>query len=119
MTDFELLEKYGWEVECESPLEIRHSDGSFATLNAAKYVIGCLWDEEKEVSEEAYGAVGMQEKSILQDGNIAYLQRAMQLLYKTSIEDWEQAKNRGEAIQAIDKIIVFMGEESYIPIMER
>ncbi len=29
----------GWTIECESPLEIRHTDGSFATLQAADYLI--------------------------------------------------------------------------------
>jgi hypothetical protein len=33
------LGEKGWTVECESPLEIRHNDGSFATLNAANLVI--------------------------------------------------------------------------------
>lgn len=34
--DEELLAKSGWVVECESPLEIRHGDGSFATMQAAE-----------------------------------------------------------------------------------
>ena len=33
--DREILEKNGWTVECESPFEIRHEDGSFATGQAA------------------------------------------------------------------------------------
>jgi hypothetical protein len=37
--DIKFLEEWGWIVECESPLEIRHEDGSFATLNAAKIVL--------------------------------------------------------------------------------
>lgn len=35
------LNDSGWEVECYSPLKICHTDGSFATSNAAKIVI---WD---------------------------------------------------------------------------
>lgn len=36
----ELLSRFGWEVECESPLEIRHLEtGSFATKLAALYVV--------------------------------------------------------------------------------
>lgn len=31
----QILEENGWDVECESPLEIRHSDGSFASGQAA------------------------------------------------------------------------------------
>ena len=36
----ELLEKNGWEVECESPFEIRHKDDpeSFATGWAAELI---------------------------------------------------------------------------------
>lgn len=35
----ELLEKYGWVVDCESPLEIRHNDGSVASGQAAHIVV--------------------------------------------------------------------------------
>lgn len=38
----QLLESNGWFIECESPLEIRHKDGSFATQNAAKTIIFSL-----------------------------------------------------------------------------
>ncbi|MBK6616193.1 hypothetical protein [Ottowia sp.] len=37
-----LLEQAGWTIECQSPLEIRHTDGSFATLNAARAVADAL-----------------------------------------------------------------------------
>ena len=41
--DMEVLKKYGWEVECESPFEIRHTEtGSFATLVAADLVLMAL-----------------------------------------------------------------------------
>jgi hypothetical protein len=33
-----ILQHLGWKIECESPYEIRHVDGSFATLNAAHIV---------------------------------------------------------------------------------
>lgn len=35
----QIVEANGWTVECESPLEIRHEDGSFATGQAARIVI--------------------------------------------------------------------------------
>jgi hypothetical protein len=38
-TQEKLLEAKGWRVECLSPLEIRHHDGSFATQYAADCVI--------------------------------------------------------------------------------
>ena len=37
-TDTEILEEAGWTIECESPFEIRHEDGSFATGMAARIV---------------------------------------------------------------------------------
>jgi hypothetical protein len=43
-----LLEANGWTVECHSPLEIRHEDGSFATLNAARTVIESIEEEDRK-----------------------------------------------------------------------
>jgi len=43
--DEKLLEAAGWEVECESPFEIRTEDGSFATNEAAQIVLWSLRDE--------------------------------------------------------------------------
>lgn len=37
-----LLAKWGWSIECESPFEIRHGDGSFATQQAAAHVVESL-----------------------------------------------------------------------------
>jgi hypothetical protein len=49
MNDTELLEKYGWVVECELPFEIRHFDGSFATMQAAYCVLEeCKTEENDE-----------------------------------------------------------------------
>jgi hypothetical protein len=36
---FEILEREGWSVERQSPLELRHEDGSFATKQAAQIII--------------------------------------------------------------------------------
>lgn len=44
--EIELLEKNGWTVECESPFEVRHEDGSFATGQAAEMVLWFLKDNE-------------------------------------------------------------------------
>jgi hypothetical protein len=33
-----ILEHFGWFTERENPYQIRHKDGSFATLSAAKIV---------------------------------------------------------------------------------
>ena len=45
--DEKLLNKYGWEIECESPFEIRHEDGSFAKMQAAHTVLESIKEEEK------------------------------------------------------------------------
>jgi hypothetical protein len=42
ITDKQLLEIYDWVIECESPFEIRHEDGSFATGQAASIVLDYL-----------------------------------------------------------------------------
>lgn len=47
-TEKEILAKYGWTVECESPFEIRHEDGSFATEEAARIVTDYLIEQEVE-----------------------------------------------------------------------
>lgn len=44
--EVDLLEANGWTVECESPFEIRHQDGSFATGQAAKAVLAQLKEEK-------------------------------------------------------------------------
>ena len=47
-TDIEFLEKNGWDVECESPFEIRSEDGySFASGNAAYMILSILREEQK------------------------------------------------------------------------
>ena len=38
MTTAKLLKENGWEIECETPFEIRHENGSFASMNAA-YIV--------------------------------------------------------------------------------
>lgn len=43
--DEKMLELNGWHVECYSPFEIRHEDGSFATGQAAHMVVANLWDD--------------------------------------------------------------------------
>lgn len=50
------FEAQGWIMECESPLEIRHEDGSFATYQAAKSVIREIqaqYNEENGIRPES------------------------------------------------------------------
>lgn len=53
-----LLKAEGWELECESPFEIRHEDGSFASGQAAQIVLSVLREEIQTMTfnEMAYGA---------------------------------------------------------------
>ena len=48
MTDKELLTEVGFMVECESPFEISHVDGSRATGLAARMIMRMLRDEEEQ-----------------------------------------------------------------------
>jgi hypothetical protein len=48
-----LLKDNGWEIECEHPFEIRHEDGSFATMQAAKIVLDDLKASEAMNDDES------------------------------------------------------------------
>lgn len=54
LTDEEILEKNGWVMECESPLEITDNEGSFAKNRAARIVIDSFHDEYFEEQKEAF-----------------------------------------------------------------
>lgn len=47
-----ILNRYGWTLECESPLEIRHKDSSFASGVAAKIMINHIVSESLDIYEE-------------------------------------------------------------------
>lgn len=44
-SDEEILKYYGWEVECQSPYELRNIDGSFASGQAASCVLNSVREE--------------------------------------------------------------------------
>lgn len=50
-----LLSKHGWQTECNSPFEIRHQDGSFASEQAADAVLRELEAIEDAEEEEKKG----------------------------------------------------------------
>jgi len=56
MTDEKILERYGWSLDCKSPLEVSHTDGSFARYLPAELLIEHLREtfeqEEKERKEK-------------------------------------------------------------------
>jgi len=48
------LNEHGWVVECFSPFEIRHEDGSFASGQAADVVLRAImegWFDEEHQGE--------------------------------------------------------------------
>lgn len=49
--DVKLLRKNGWEIECESPFEIRHENGSFASMTAANIIFDKLRNEEDKIKK--------------------------------------------------------------------
>lgn len=51
--DEQLLEKYGWIVECYSPFEIRTKDGSFASGEAAQYVLDGIRQEDADSNKKS------------------------------------------------------------------
>jgi len=52
-TNDELCDKYGWTIECKSPLEIRHADGSFASGRSADVLVWYLRDQyDEELNRE-------------------------------------------------------------------
>lgn len=54
LTDEEILEKNGWVMECESPLEITDNEGSFAKTQAARIVIDSFHREYYEEQKEEF-----------------------------------------------------------------
>lgn len=58
-----VLKAHGWEVDCGSPLELSHPDGSRATGQAAEYLILALKDEpdptHPQPSDKAVGLVNV------------------------------------------------------------
>jgi hypothetical protein len=50
--DEAFLESLGWTVECHSPFEIRHQDGSFATMQAAQMTLMVLKSDAAAEAEE-------------------------------------------------------------------
>lgn len=50
MKDESLLKAAGWTLECDSPFEVRHRDGSFASGQAARLVMEAVRTESKMLS---------------------------------------------------------------------
>jgi len=75
MTNEEILKEDGWVVECESPFEIRHEDGDFATGQAARMVVNQLReDKEAEDRSEVFSYLPLSED--LENEVTEFLKRA-------------------------------------------
>lgn len=83
-TNKDILEMEGWEIECESPFEIRDKDGNFARGLAAKIVV----DKFREDRRNRIGKEAMDE-----------LQHIAQLYYR----DEENPEYKKRVKQAQDK----------------
>lgn len=59
-----IIEKEGWVVECESPFEIRHEDGSFATGQAAVRVIDHIIFELQAAETEETDRIYLNTESV-------------------------------------------------------
>lgn len=52
LSEKDVIEAMGWSIDCQSPLEISHKDGSIATMQAATMVIYSLVEEYKLEMDE-------------------------------------------------------------------
>jgi len=52
LSDEQLLERYGWSLDCQSPLNISHKDGSQASNIPATLMIDHLREQYEEEMEE-------------------------------------------------------------------
>lgn len=108
--DKALLEANGWEVECCSPFEIRTKDGSFATGEAADYVLMGLREEADPTVQLTFEEVrvcikalnSMQTILTLQNcsrdfGSEEFFEKLLAKFYAAhaeGIEKWEQKHPR-------------------------
>lgn len=71
-SDEKLLASHGWTVECESPFEVRHEDGSFASGQAADFLVSAL-REESVVMKFTDLALGARFKYLGQKGDRTWI----------------------------------------------
>lgn len=65
LTDEEILDRCGWSLDCQSPLNISHTDGTMATNYAAQVMIDYLRDEFEEEREDFVEA--LKPRDIIED----------------------------------------------------
>jgi hypothetical protein len=102
-TEEYLLKTNGWDVECESPFEIRHEDGSFASKQAAYYVLNEL---KSEFEIKLYGSLPIGERfRIVPESTIESIDERtwVKLLYNTiAVYDKEQKPENAITLRLID-----------------
>lgn len=88
----QLLSKAGWELECRSPFEIRHTEtGSFASGIAAKLVVDCLQAADKGAAP-AEGLFACQETIV---SRVAEFDKVVDVI--TSVFDSAQSLRNDQA----------------------
>ena len=87
MNKEEILEDNGWIIECESPFEIRHEDGSFATGQASNIVLDYLNQNKDEDSdlEEVLKKLKEMKPSIIQE----YIDRQREINFNINNQNEE------------------------------
>lgn len=68
--DREIIAAAGWILECESPFEITHDDGSFASGQAADYVLAALREEYTEDEDEPKHAPAELTELVMEIGRV-------------------------------------------------
>lgn len=109
MNTEKMLEKEGWTIECESPFEIRHEDGSFATGQAARYVVLAMEQEARiEVMHRSLtvieGAAALAKQ--IKDGHVSQFWASVQAEARKGLEldDEPAGKSDGPAMDAEEKV---------------
>lgn len=87
------MESQGWTIVCESPLEIQHEDGSFASMQAAKALIRELKTEyeEEKLANAGSGNVVLNELIAINDTMHTYIDNVKSQEEDQQYSHWETA----------------------------
>lgn len=86
----EILKDEGWTVECESPFEIRHIDGSFVSGLGAVHLVESLREERTTYRFITYGA-----KNLDGTSNYNYWNEVIDISPMEFIKKVENDENKG------------------------
>lgn len=104
----QFIENQGWTIVCQSPLELSHEDGSFASMQAAKLALSQLNEdfleenpEYKDVADNTTNSLEVQENMIK---HLVYINNKVQDCIKKALAqqsmDDETIKNGGYVYEA-------------------